>query len=302
MVHALLATGAVHQHLARAGLRCDVQPDRRDRHRARSAPLRLPDRLRRDRGVSVPRLPDAVRPGRARHPARPSTAKPAQIGRSYRRGINKGLLKIMSKMGICTIASYRGAQLFEIVGLDREVVDLCFAGTPSRIGGAGFARPAGRRARSWPTHAWNDNALPDIGGLLQVRARRRVPHVQPRRGAALQRAVAHRRARATGSTTPTRVNDASARGAARPAASSTRRDDADRRSTKSSRCRRSCARFDSAAMTLGALSPEAHEALAIAMNRLGGRTNSGEGGEDPGALRHRQGSARSSRSPRAASA
>ena len=58
----------------------------------------------------------------------------AQIGRSYRRGIKKGLLKIISKMGISTIGSYRGARLFEIVGLERDVVDLCFAGTPSRIG------------------------------------------------------------------------------------------------------------------------------------------------------------------------
>ena len=64
----------------------------------------------------------------------------AQIGRSYRKGIYKGLSKIISKMGICTISSYRGAQLFEIVGLDPDVVDLCFAETPSRIGGVGFER------------------------------------------------------------------------------------------------------------------------------------------------------------------
>ncbi|NEK92109.1 MAG: hypothetical protein G3W63_21745, partial [Xanthomonas euvesicatoria] len=54
----------------------------------------------------------------------------SQIGRRYRKGIYKGLSKIISKMGICTIASYRGAQLFEIVGLDPDVVDLCFADTP----------------------------------------------------------------------------------------------------------------------------------------------------------------------------
>ena len=61
-----------------------------------------------------------------------------ELGRSYRRGIRKGLFKIMSKMGIATIASYRSAQLFEIVGLNDEVVDLCFPGTTSRIQGANF--------------------------------------------------------------------------------------------------------------------------------------------------------------------
>ena len=67
----------------------------------------------------------------------------AQIGRSYRRGIKKGLLKIISKMGISTIGSYRGAQLFEIVGLDRDVVALCFAGIASRASAA----PASTRCR-----------------------------------------------------------------------------------------------------------------------------------------------------------
>ena len=123
-----------------------VQPPGRDRHRARCASLRLPHRLRRDRRVSVHGLPDAVRYD-AQGRASSSTAPARQeLGRSYRRGIRKGLFKIMSKMGISTIASYRSAQLFEIVGLADEVVQLCFSGTESRMQGADFADLEARRA------------------------------------------------------------------------------------------------------------------------------------------------------------
>src|SRR5690606_39232118 len=87
-------------------------------------------------------------------------------GRSYRRGVKKGLLKILSKMGIGSIASYRGAQLFEIVGLADEVVSLCFEGTPSRMGGAGFERLE-RAAWTLAEHGWVDTALPEPGGLLR---------------------------------------------------------------------------------------------------------------------------------------
>src|SRR3569833_391247 len=89
-----------------------------------------------------------------------------QVTANYRRGINKGLYKIISKMGISTIASYRGAQLFEIVGLHEEVVELCFKGTVSRIQGARFAQlEADVRQLHW--RAWNPRALPDHGGLLK---------------------------------------------------------------------------------------------------------------------------------------
>ena len=120
MVHALLATGAVHHHLARVGLRCDVNliietGTARDPHH-----YRLPDRAS-ARPRSIPTSP--TRPCSTWAGAASCSIKKggeqAQIGRSYRKGIYKGLLKIISKMGICSIASYRGAQLFEIVGLQR---------------------------------------------------------------------------------------------------------------------------------------------------------------------------------------
>ena len=89
-----------------------------------------------------------------------------ELGRSYRRGIRKGLFKIMSKMGISTIASYRSAQLFEIVGLGSEVVELCFEGSESRIGGADFddlRADADYLAR----RAWDSAVSVSQGGLLK---------------------------------------------------------------------------------------------------------------------------------------
>ena len=144
-----------------------VQPARRDRHRARSASLRLPHRLRRHRRVSVHGLPDAVRHDAQGHASSSTSRARLELGRSYRAAIRKGLFKIMSKMGISTIASYRSAQLFEIVGLAREVVELCFTGTDSRIAGRGLRRPRGRHARSSAQRAWNPREPIEQGGLLK---------------------------------------------------------------------------------------------------------------------------------------
>src|SRR5690606_20635567 len=139
-VHALLATGAVHLHLVRKGLRCDANLI------VETGTARDPHHFACLIGFGA----TAVYPFRAYQTLAAlarrgllggkTSNEPTQFGRSYRRGVKKGLLKILSKMGIGSIASYRGAQLFEIVGLDEAVVALCFEGTPSRISGAGFAR------------------------------------------------------------------------------------------------------------------------------------------------------------------
>ena len=201
-----------------------------------------------------------------------------EIGRSYRRGVKKGLLKIISKMGISTIGSYRGARLFEIVGLDREVTELCFAGTPSRIGGAGFAELQAD-AEHLSRVGWDGNALPEIGGLMQYTPDGEYHQFNPEVVQALQRAVATgtredwaRYADAVNSRPPAALRDLLALDTANTSPIAL---DAVEPIEAIVR------RFDTAAMSLGALSPEAHEALAIAMNRLGGRSNSGEGGEDP---------------------
>jgi glutamate synthase (NADPH/NADH) large chain len=165
-VHALLATGAVHQHLVRTGLRCEVNLI------VETGTARDPHHFACLVGFGA----TAVYPylayqtlhalGRRGILGGKASGEPQQIGRSYRRGVKKGLLKILSKMGIGCIASYRGAQLFEIVGLGDEVVARCFDGTPSRIGGAGFAR---LEADAWHVAAlgWDDCALPEQGGLLR---------------------------------------------------------------------------------------------------------------------------------------
>src|SRR5580698_2753752 len=89
-----------------------------------------------------------------------------ELGRSYRRGIRKGLFKIMSKMGICTVASYRSAQLFEIVGLGDEVVELCFEGTESRIQGADF-EDLKADCEFLAKRAWDKTEPVEQGGLLK---------------------------------------------------------------------------------------------------------------------------------------
>ncbi|WP_287598979.1 glutamate synthase large subunit [Thermomonas sp.] len=276
-VHALLATGAVHQHLVRAGLRCDANLI------VETGTARDPHHFACLIGFGA----TAVYPylayqtlhalGRRGVLGGKTAAETQQIGRSYRRGVKKGLLKILSKMGIGSIASYRGAGLFEIVGLADEVVARCFDGTPSRIGGAGFARLEAD-ARQLAAHGWDDDALPELGGLLHYVHGGEYHQYNPEVVQSLQHAVligdradwktyaAHVDTRPPAAlrdllrlkpaATPLPLSEVE------PVASIVRR-------------------FDSAAMSLGALSPEAHEALAIAMNRLGGRSNSGEGGEDP---------------------
>ncbi len=276
MVHALLATGAVHQHLVRTGLRCEVNlivetGTTRDPHHfacligfgATAVYPYLAYQTLHDLGTrGILKAPDG---------------EIAQIGRSYRRGIKKGLLKIISKMGISTIGSYRGAQLFEIIGLDREVVALCFDGAPARIGGAGFASLQSDAAHL-AGHAWDDNALPEIGGLLKFKPGGEYHQYNPDVVMNLQRAVLTgaredwKRYADTVNLRPTAaLRDLLA---LRPSATPVPVDEVEGIDAL-------VRRFDTAAISLGALSPEAHEALAIAMNRLGGRSNSGEGGEDP---------------------
>lgn len=281
MLHALLATGAVHQHLVRTGLRCAANlivetGTARDPHHfacligygATAVYPYLAYQTLHDLGV--------------RGILKTKHGEVAQIGRSYRRGVKKGLLKIISKMGISTIGSYRGAQLFEIVGLDRDVVDLCFAGTPSRIGGAGFDALQAEAAHL-AALGWDNNALPEIGGLLQYTPEGEYHQFNPDVVMSLQRAVRSgdaadwkRYADTVNSRPPAALRDLLAfdTSAVQPIALD-----------EVEPIEAIVKRFDTAAMSLGALSPEAHEALAIAMNRLGGRSNSGEGGEDPARYR-----------------
>jgi glutamate synthase (NADPH) large chain len=275
-IHALLATGAVHHRLVETGLRCKCNllvetGTARDAHHFAAligygATAVYPY-------MAYQTLYEMMRKGQVKL----GSQERRELGRSYRRGVRKGLYKIMSKMGISTIASYRGAQLFEIVGLSSEVVELCFRHTTSRIEGADFQDLEGD-ARYLALRAWNPRVGVEQGGIYKYVHGGEYHMYNPDVVGALQAAVVSgdyelyklyaqlvngRPASALrdllglkGSAPPIRVEEVEPIEAI-------------------------LARFDGAGMSLGALSPEAHEALAIAMNRLGGRSNSGEGGEDP---------------------
>lgn len=277
MVHALLATGAVHHHLSRLGLRCDVNliietGTARDAHHMAcligfGATAVYPY-------LAYQTLFDLGRRGILKLK---KGGEVNQIGRSYRKGLLKGLSKIISKMGICTIASYRGAQLFEILGLDPDVVELCFPSTHCRIGGVGLER-LDREAQETCERAWNALARPEIGGVLKYVHGGEFHMYNPDVVMALQKATRsgdpadwQAYAEIVQSRAPSTLRDLLR---LKPAAQPLPLDEV----TPADDILR---RFDTAAISLGALSPEAHEALAIAMNRLGGRSNSGEGGEDP---------------------
>lgn len=196
---------------------------------------------------------------------------------NYQNGINKGLYKIMSKMGISTIASYRCSQLFEAVGLHTDVVNLCFRGVTTRIQGASFS-DFQQDIYNLSRKAWTKRKPLEHGGLLKYVHGGEYHAYNPDVVSTLQTAVK------TGETSDyqsfaKQVN-------ARPAAMlrdlmSLKKADQPLPLEQVEPSSDLFKRFDSAAMSIGALSPEAHEALAMAMNRLGGYSNSGEGGEDP---------------------
>ena len=199
------------------------------------------------------------------------------VMQNYQYGIDKGLYKIMSKMGISTVASYRCSQLFEAVGLNKELTSLCFKGVVSRIQGANFS-DFQQDLFNLSRKAWAKRKPLEHGGLLKYVHGGEYHAFNPDVVQTLQQAVK------TGETSDYRTFSDQVNH--RPVA--TLRDLMKLKKTGQSLPLEKIEpatdlfkRFDSAAMSIGALSPEAHEALATAMNRLGGFSNSGEGGEDP---------------------
>jgi glutamate synthase domain-containing protein 2/glutamate synthase domain-containing protein 1/glutamate synthase domain-containing protein 3 len=208
------------------------------------------------------------------------------------KAIGKGLLKTISKMGISTIQSYCGAQIFEAVGLERELIERYFTGTASRIGGVGLdvlaAEALGRHFRAYPR---TDRDVLPVGGVLQWR-RDGERHIwNPDTIANLQHAV--RAAAGTGNGGQTgrdpqetydefarMANDEATRSAALRGLLRLRTAEQPIPLDEVEPASEIVKRFSSGAMSLGSLSREAHETLAIAMNRLGGKSNTGEGGED----------------------
>jgi glutamate synthase (NADPH/NADH) large chain len=202
--------------------------------------------------------------------------------KNYKKAINKGLLKVFSKMGISTLQSYRGAQIFEAIGLNKEIVDKYFTGTASRIEGVGLDVLA-REAKLKHDHAFHpitDSTTElETGGSYQYRIRGEYHLFNPLTVSKLQHAV-RQQSYATFQEYTKLVNDQSTqlctlRGLMKlkTAATPVPIDEVEPASEI-------VKRFATGAMSYGSISKEAHETLAIAMNRMGGRSNTGEGGED----------------------
>jgi glutamate synthase (ferredoxin) len=296
-VPSLLALGAVHQHLLRSGLRTRAglvadAGDARDSHDVAcllgaGAELVCP----RTALETITSLSEEGRLGAGAPPA------PDAVGR-FLAATEDGVLKVMSKMGIATVDAYRGAQIFEALGLDDRVIDRCLAGIPSPLGGIGF-RELGEDVLRRHEEGYGSQGVPANPGYIKHRAGGEYHATNPEVIEELQSSVvliddemraAHMLQRAL------RTGDA----------------DAYRRYTELVHARPPVeprdllemvpsgdpvpidevepasailARFSSGAMSHGALSAEAHETVALAMRMVGGRANSGEGGEDRGRYR-----------------
>jgi len=280
-IPSLLSTGSIHHHLnrCRKRLRCSIVVDTgeaRDTHQIAclfgfGATAVCPYL-----GYSTVR--QVVASGKAGDDMTPEKAMA-----NYRKALEKGLLKIMSKMGISVLNSYQGAQIFEALGVGKEVVDYAFTGVHSRIGGVGFneiAEESLTRHRAGWIPSLEDGKTLDLGDPGYNRYRKSGEahaltteviknfHTFVRDG---KKEDYDDYVKVSLANDPITIKDILEFKVpanpipideVEPAAEIVKR-------------------FTTAAMSLGALSPEAHETLAIAMNRLGGKSDSGEGGEDP---------------------
>ncbi|WP_279572268.1 glutamate synthase large subunit [Volucribacter amazonae] len=269
-----LFVGAIQQRLVSANLRCDANII------VETAEARNPHHFAVLIGLGATAvypylayesLAHMVQKGAINKPLR-------EVLANFRNGINKGLYKIMSKMGISTISSYRCAHLFELVGMSKEITQLCFPKISSRIEGANFA-DLHQQISQTRQRAWRASQGLDAGGYLKFKPQGEYHAYNPEVVNTIQAAVN------TGDYEKYKLY----RDAVNQRPITTLRD---MLRLKTEDCQAIALeqvepaenlykRFDSAAMSIGALSPEAHEALATAMNRLGGFSNSGEGGEDP---------------------
>ena len=295
-IPALLATAAVHHHLVRSGARVRVglvveSGEPREVHHMALL-------LGYGAGAICPYLAFETFDDMVRHGTL-NGIEPAQAVKNYIKALNKGVIKVASKMGISTVQSYRGAQIFEAIGLNREFVDKYFTWTASRIGGIGIdtvAQETGlRHHRAYPDRPVGPPEL-DWGGQYQWRRDGETHMLNPDTVAKLQHA--------------TRANSYSLFKEFSSACDSDNRHLATLRGLMDFKfAERPISlddvesvesifkRFATGAMSYGSISLEAHEALAIAMNTIGGRSNCGEGGEDP----DRYGTVRNSRIKQVAS-
>jgi len=290
-VPALLATGAVHHHLNRKQVRMRLSlvvdtGEARDTHQVATlfgfgASAICPY-------LAFDTIQEALE-------ADKTAKKPVLEGfdfakalSNYRKGLEKGTLKIMSKMGISVLSSYTGAQIFEAIGIGKEVMDYAFTGSPSQISGIGFTEIA-QEAIARHTAGFGA-AVPELDAAQQGIDLGDPGYYRPRQKGEMHAVTGpviknfHTFVKSGKSedyasyvkaqleNTPVALKDMLdfVPGSDGPISIDEVEPIEDIR-----------VRFTTAAMSLGAISPEAHEALAIAMNRIGGKSDSGEGGEDP---------------------
>ena len=281
-IPSLLAMGAVHHHLIREGTRSGVGivvESGEPREVAHCALL-----LGYGAAAVNPYLAFETLYEMAAGDAYPGITDYAKAEKNLVKAVHKGVIKVMSKMGISTLQSYRGAQIFEAVGLSESLIDRYFTWTHSRIGGIGLreieAESAKRHGSAYPEQEVAGTSALHVGGQYQWRHNGEYHMWNPESIASVQKA--------------TRLNDP------KTFSEFTRHVDSESRRLSTIRgllefdpdtepvpldevesASEIVKRFATGAVSLGSISREAHETMAIAMNRIGARSNTGEGGEDP---------------------
>ena len=276
---ALLATAAVHHHLVRQGLRMqtglvvETGEAREVHHYCVLAGYGA-------EAINPYLAFETLEDLRARkHPE----LAPAEVQKNYIKAVGKGILKVMSKMGISTYQSYCGAQIFDAVGLSSEFIEQYFTGTATTIEGVGLAEVAEETVRRH-AQAYGDNPIYknmlDVGGIYQYRLRGEDHAWTPDNIAHLQHAVRGNRPKDYEEFAKS-INEQSERLLTIRGLMEFRKADKPIPLEEVEPAREIVKRFSTGAMSFGSISHEAHSTLAIAMNRIGGRSNTGEGGEEP---------------------
>jgi glutamate synthase domain-containing protein 2/glutamate synthase domain-containing protein 3 len=310
-IPSLLAVAAVHHHLVRAGTRLRTglvieSGEPRDIHHMATL-------IGYGASAINPYLMFESLDELAERSLLPEDLPIEEAERRIVKAIGKGLLKTISKMGISTIQSYCGAQILEAVGLERELIDRHFTGTASRIGGVGAetlaAEALGRHFRAYPRtdrevlpvggvlqwrrdgerHIWNPDTIASLQHAVRARAGRELAAAggalelqdPPARAAAAADGGAGREPQEIYDEFSRQVNEEATRRAALRGLMALRRAREPVPLQEVEPATEIVKRFSTGAMSLGSLSRESHETLAVAMNRLGGKSNTGEGGEDP---------------------
>ena len=279
-IPSLLAIAGIHHHLVREGTRNRValvieSGDAREVHH-------LALLIGYGAGAVNPYLAFETLDDMIRHRMLVGITHEAAV-KNYIKALNKGVLKVMSKMGISTLQSYRGAQIFEAIGLEKNFIDRYFTWTASRIGGVGIDAIADevrqRHEAAFPARPVVEPDL-DTGGEYQWRRDGEFHLFNPDTVFKLQHATRSNQYKVYKEYTQA-VNDQNTKRATLRGLFELKRAERPVPLDEVEPVERIVKRFATGAMSYGSISQEAHETLAIAMNRIGGKSNTGEGGEDP---------------------